>query len=426
MIVPLLAALGLATADTVPQVTLAEALRLAARFDPGYVAALGQIDNAEWGRRAALALFVLPAVTVSTDFTRYSIPTFNFGTERQQTTAVGARIDARFDLFTGGQKIAGVRRSQAQLEAARAGELETRFAVALLTESDYYAVLADQELTRVAAARVRRAAEQLGVARARVLSGAAVQTDSLQLLLELSRARVALLRQEAALRVSRLQLGRRIGLAGPAEAAPLDTLPAPELPFTLAEAVRQALAQGPEYRVVRADERAAQADLMARRGAYLPRATLTASQGAFDNRFFPTAKTRTVLTLTVSFPLWDNAQREIALSQARVSRDVARAIRQDIERGAQRDVAAAYDAYNTARAEAAIAAEALIVARENYRVQDTRYRSGATTILDLLDAQLALSEAEAGLVQARYGTRLALAGLEAILGERLFTSKESP
>ena len=63
----------------------------------------------------------------------------------------------------------------------------------------------------------------------------------------------------------------------------------------------------------------------------------------------------------------------------------------------------------------------LIVARENYRVQESRYRAGASTILDLLDAQVGLTQAEADLVQARYGTRLALAGLEAILGRRLFT-----
>ena len=46
------------------------------------------------------------------------------------------------------------------------------------------------------------------------MSGAAVQTDSLQLLLELNRARVSLLQDEARLRVARLLLGRRVGAAG--------------------------------------------------------------------------------------------------------------------------------------------------------------------------------------------------------------------
>jgi outer membrane protein TolC len=52
-------------------------------------------------------------------------------------------------------------------------------------------------------------------------------------------------------------------------------------------------------------------------------------------------------------------------------------------------------------------------------VQSVRYREGATNILDLLEAQLALSEAEATLVQARYATHLALARIEALLGRRI-------
>jgi outer membrane protein TolC len=59
-------------------------------------------------------------------------------------------------------------------------------------------------------------------------------------------------------------------------------------------------------------------------------------------------------------------------------------------------------------------------------MQEMRYRAGASTILDLLDAQVSLAEAEADLVEARYETRLALARLEAILGRRLFSNKDAP
>jgi outer membrane protein TolC len=371
-------------------------------------------------------VFVLPAVSVSADYSVFSTSAFNIGTFQLAPRSATASIAARYDVFTGGQKVAAMRRAQAEVEAADAGTLEARFLVALATERDYYGVLAAEELARVAAERVRRAEEQFSVARARVLSGAAVQTDSLQLLLEVKRARVAQLEQDAAVRVSRFQLGRRVGLTGAARAAALDTAAAPALPFTLDEAVRRALAQGPAYRVARADERAASADLAARRGAYLPRATLSGSLAVFDDRFFPQATRRNTLSLTVSLPIWDGAQREIALSRARVSRDVARAVRQDLERAAWRDVAEAYDAYNTSREAAVLAGEAVVVARQNYRVQQTRYRSGATTILDLIDAQLALTEAEAARVQARFGTRLALAGLEAMLGQRLDPSKDVP
>jgi outer membrane protein TolC len=83
-------------------------------------------------------------------------------------------------------------------------------------------------------------------------------------------------------------------------------------------------------------------------------------------------------------------------------------------------VTAAYDGYTTARATADLAADGVAVARENFRVEQSRYGAGATTILDLIQAQTNLTEAEAQLVQARYATRLALAGIELILGRRLF------
>ncbi len=418
----LVAALQLAATapDTVPVVTLAEALERATGLDPNYVAAVGQVDNAVWARRSAFTVFLVPAVALETDATKNLPAFFNFGTLKPERYSVQAQVTLRYDLFTGGQKLAELARSAAALDGAHAGALQARFAAALLTESDYYAVLAGGELVRVARERVQRAEQQLAVARARVVSGAAVQTDSLQLRLELSQARVALLRQEADLRVARLALGSRVGARGPVDAVPLDSVLPAGLPLSLDAAVQEAADQGPQYRIARANERAAAAAFRSQLGAYLPRASLLATGIAFDNKFYPASRKFSQLTLTVQFPLWDNFRRDNARSQARVNRDVARAIREDMERSVRRDVTAAYDGFTTARASADLAGEGRRVARESFRVQQRRYQAGETTILDLLKAQADLDDAEAALVQARYATRLALAGLENILGRRLF------
>jgi len=413
-----------APADSLPQVTLREALQRAVQLDPNYVAALGQVDNAVWARRSAFSVFILPSISLATTATRSNPPFFNFGTLRPEKYSVQGTITASYDLFTGGQKFAELSRSGAALESAHAGELIQRFTTAFLTEFDYYNVLANAELDRVARDRLRRAREQLAVARAKVSSGAAVQTDSLNLRLELTRAQIAQLQQASKLRVARLQLGRRIGAAGPVDAAPLDSALAPELPISLADAITQAASQGPEYRRVAADERAAAALYRSRLGNYLPHATLSWSGVGFDNKFVPSGAKFTQLSLAISIPLWDNMRRELSVSQARVSRDVARAIRNDMQRAVQHDVTAAFDAYETTRESVGLSAQALTAARESFRIQQTRYQSGATTILDLLDAEVNLSQAEADYVAARYGTRLALAGLETILGRRLFTDKE--
>lgn len=413
--------------DTMPRVTLTLALERAARLDPNYVAALGQIDNAEWARRNAFTVFLLPSVTVGAIAQRTNPKGFFFTDQLLRvSTTWNAQLIARYDLFTGGQKIAELSRSSAELEGAHADELRQRFATALVTESDFYAVLANVELDRVARERLRRAQEQLAVARARVVSGAAVSTDSLNLRLELARAQVGQLQQSSALRVSRLELGRRIGVVGPVDAVPLDTALAPELPIALADAISEAARQGPDYRVAAANEREASAAYRAELGNYLPRATLTFTANASDTAFYPNFYKQTSFLLGISLPIWDNGQRELALSRARVNKNVARATREDMFRAVQHDVTAAYEAYETARASGLVARNAVLVAREGFRVQQTRYSAGATTILDLITSQVALSEAEAARVQAEYSTRLALAGLESILGRRLFSNKGTP
>ncbi len=412
--------------DSIPMVSLAEALRRATRLDPDYVAALNEVGDAAWGRRSARLAFVLPSIQAQTSATRFSSEFFNIGTGELASQIVDFRLEGSYTLFRGGGKVAGLRQANAELRRAEADETAARFQMALGTESDYYDVLLQRELTGVARERVRRAGEQLAVARARVLAGAAVQTDSLQLLLELTQAQVELLRQAAFLKVSRLQLGRRVGAEGPVDAAPLDTIPAPALPISETEAVAEAAARSPQVLGARAGERAAAAAVSVARGAYLPQLDLFGQITTFDDQFFPSATTRSLAGFRVSVPVWNNAQREVELSRALSSRDIAQAVREDTERGVRRDVIEAYENYNTARASSELAARAVLVARENLRVQEERYRSGATTIIDLITAQVSLAEAEAGRAEARYGTRLALAGLEAILGRRLLGQENLP
>ncbi|HEX7337056.1 MAG TPA: TolC family protein [Gemmatimonadales bacterium] len=412
-------------ADSIPRITLAEALRRSTRFDPDYVRALGQIENAEWGRRAAMLAFFVPTVELGLEETKYSQSFFNPADPANPTsTLVVGRASANYEVFSL-RKFSEPARTRAELASAEAGELEQRFQAALETESSYYDVIVNAELARVAQQRATRAREGLSVARARVASGAAVQTDSLQLVLELIRAQVDSLIQHNALRTAQLELGRRVGASGPVDAVPLDSLPPAKLPLSLAEAMRAALDQGPQYRAAVADERSAAAALRAQRGEYLPTLSIGGVHQRYDTEIFPGASNITSVTFTLSYPLWNNGQREIEATRARVNRDVARTIREDMERVVRRDVTDSYDSYETSAAAVELARVAVTVAQQTYRMQELRYRAGAGTILDLLDAQLSLAEAEAGLVRARNEARLALARLEANLGRRLFANKDA-
>src|SRR5207244_12376971 len=180
------------------------------------------------------------------------------------------------------------------------------------------------------------------------------------------------------------------------------------------------VAAGPQFPLARPNEGAPPRLLAGDSGTYLPALTLVGQNEHFDTHFFPEARSLSLVTFRVSIPIWTGGAREIAISEPRVNRDVARAAREDGERAARRDVTEAYETYTTARDNYALSIRALATAAENFRVQDQRYRAGAATILELVDAQVQLTQAASDGGPTRRATRLALAGLEAILGRRLF------
>ena len=415
----LLAALPASAWAQTRTVTLEDARERALEVARLAVSARSDVETAEWERRSAIAELITPRITAGSSYVRFSDPFFNFGTGTVSPNATSATLEASYNLIGAG-KLQGLKRSRATLESAHANEVATNFRVAYETDATYFGVLIERELARVVEDRLKRAEEQFGFARVRVQAGEAIATDSLQLLLELNRAKLARLRSDSALAVAQLRLGKQIGESGAVDAAPVDTALPPPLPFTQEEAVAELRTRGPELLAARAGERRAEALLSSEREAYLPNISLAATTGAYDAEFWPSAFKRSQLAVTLAFPIWDGGQRELAVARARAERNVTRAEREERERGAAEAVAQAYLGYQTARAGIELANVGATVARETYRVQRARYREGATTILDLLEAQVALSEAEATLVQSRYAAHLTLARLEALLGRRIF------
>lgn len=406
-------------AVSAPVVTLAEARRRAMTADPGAVAARERVYTSSWERRAAMADLFTPRVTGGVSYIRFSEPFFNFGTGSISPNAASASLEATYTLLGSG-KLGMLASAQASLASAEAGETAALFRTSLATDALYYAVLADRELHRVATDRLTRAEEQLGIARVRVQAGESIASDSLQLVLEVTRARLGVLRRDSALAVSRLRLGRHIGLPGAADAAPIDTALPPALPITAEEAVQEMRARGPDLQAARAEERRADALLRAERSRYLPGITLGVTTGAYDSDLFPSALRRTQWSVGLSLPFWDGGQRELAVARLRADRNIASANRQDQERSAAERIAQAHAGYVTSRAGIELARVGVAASAEVYRVQRARYGEGATTILEMLEAQVALSEAEADLVQSHFALRMALAELEALLGRRLF------
>jgi outer membrane protein len=418
------------SADSLVTVSLADAVRRSYQVAPAAVAAGGEITTTAWQKRSAVLALTTPAVSLGGDLYSNSPKVFNFnvlppspgaltGALPITSQTADANISASYTFFTGGQTLSRVRAATFAQAGAEANQDEARAETRVGVETAYYTVTADQELLRVAEEQVETLTEELALSRARVTSGATVQTDSLQLSLQRSTAQINLLQQQAAARVDRLALGRQIGLSQPVGTESLDTLPPPELPFTLDDAVAQALKTGPLYARVRADERTASASLAVEKGSFLPAVTVSASRVAYGDQLLPNQLYRNQVALSLSFPILDQGQREYSVAVADAALDSVRAVRADLDRGARQDVANAYDAYNTARATVEMEEASVVVARENLRVETLRYGSGLENVLNLLTAEVSMTQAESDLVTARKNARLALASLQARLGKQL-------
>ena len=91
----------LAQNDSLPAMTLEEALLRATELDPNYVAAMRQVVDAEWTRRSAWSVFLIPAISAQLNARKFSSAFFNIGTGQPASQIVDATIDARLNLFSG-------------------------------------------------------------------------------------------------------------------------------------------------------------------------------------------------------------------------------------------------------------------------------------------------------------------------------------
>jgi outer membrane protein len=109
----------------------------------------------------------------------------------------------------------------------------------------------------------------------------------------------------------------------------------------------------------------------------------------------------------------------LTIAQREADVDVAEANAADARRAVQADLELRFAELDAARSRIEITGISVVAAREDLRVQQERYRLGASTIVDVLTSQEALNQAEVDVVNARFDYLRAKAQLEALIGRNL-------
>jgi outer membrane protein len=405
-----------------PAVTLEEAIRLAERVQPTVVQAQGSIRNASAQLRAARGQF-LPSVSANsnlgTSFSENLRPDVNGGINRGTSSSVGAGLSASIDLFTGFRRGADVRAAKATGAAADANLLDAQSQTRLNTTQEFLNALAASELLNVRRASVRRAEEQLKTSIAKLASGSATRSDSLRSLVTLGTARLQLISAEAQLAQSEANLGRLVGINSRVHAtddssyyrlvAVIDT-----------GALRSELNdRSPQVRSAEANRSAALATLSSSRSAYWPTLSLNGNYNYSGRPDSLVLLNNRSITLQLSWPIFNRFTRERNITTQETNVETTTAQAEDATRQVQAAFTTQLALLDAARLRIDITQISIRAAEEDLRVQQERYRLGASTIVDLLTSQEALDQAEVDAVNARFDYLRAKAQIEALIGRPL-------
>jgi outer membrane protein TolC len=408
-------------------ITLEEAIRLSERVQPEMVRATGAVATAAAQRRNAWGAY-LPSLTASSsasDFfsegaSRVDPVTGQLLTGNTTNRSISTSLQASVDLFTGFRRGAQNRAARAGQTAAEASLVDARFQQALTTTNQFFDALAAFQLVRVREASVRRAEEQLKVSVNKLRAGSATRSDTLRSRVTLGSANLDLTRAGADLATAEAGLARLVGETGRIQAADDSAFYRVEPALDTVAIRAEAEAQSPLVRSTVAEADAARAGLSAAKSEYWPNLNLSAntSWNASRTNDYDLLNQRQ-LSLGLRWNLFDRFDRELAIAQQSAGLDLADATAADAKRQVASELTAALAQLDAAQIQIDITQTSVVAATEDLRVQQERYRLGASTIVDVLTSQEALNQAEVDVVVARFDYLRARAQIEALIGRTL-------
>lgn len=402
--------------------TLEEAMDRALKASPQIVQAQGAIRNATASERSAFGAY-LPSLSASASSSLSSTERLNPTTGTPVTGSAdsySAGLSASWDVFTGFRRKNERMRAQAESQSAEAQLVGQRFTVELSVARSFFEALRAEELMTVAKARIERAREGVEAAERRLAVGSATRSDVLRSQLELNTAQESLLQLENQRLTSGLALGRLAGIDGPVDPAPSGPLEPTPIQSSREDIISSLVSQAPSVKSAEAAVLSADAGIGTARSQYYPTVRLSAGYDWFNQDFgFTGSRTSWSVRLGVSYPIFDGFQREAGVVRAATAAEVSQAQLLDTRRAVRSEAERVMSQLALSEKRVTMARQAVEVAQEDLRVQQERYRLGATTILELLTSQAALVEAQNNLVSLRFDYLLSRSELESVLGRKL-------
>jgi outer membrane protein TolC len=409
------------TAPAVPDVTgrvlsLPDVISIAMATQPEIQARLSDYDAARARVFQALSP-MLPQVTGTWSYSRartaVSTPAGGIFQNFEGTFTTG-RLTLSQLLFDFGKNLAATDAASRLADIVKEDVEVQRDAIALTVKEAYFNLLFAKRLITVAQQALDRAELNLRSAQGFYEVGTRPKSDVTRAEVDVANARVDLIRANNAERLARVALNTGMGIAVDSPTEVQDVAGFEPFVIDPASLLPEARRGRPEYR--RAKLAVEAADAAARREFrnFFPDITGNASVGATSLDYLQVWDLGVALNWDIfdggnKIARYREASAAVKAAQARV-----RATELDIWQQAEQASINVQESGERIQA----AQKAVESARENFRLSQGRFDAGVGTIIELTDAQLALTQAQFTEAQAVNDYRISVARLERALGRR--------
>lgn len=395
--------LGLSTWSLPSQAqSLPESLANTYLTNPTLLAARAELRAVNEGVPQALSAW-RPSVSVEGDFGYENTRILGQSESRADGYTAGARLIAEQTVWAGGSIRANVDSAEAVVYAQRALLADTEQSILLAAATSYMDVWQAQAILDLNIANEERLRRQREATVDRFNVGEVTRTDVAQADARLAGATADTVSSEGDLATAQSIFYQIVGLVPRRiEQAP----PLQVLPRSMQETVAYAQQDAPNLVAARFLENSALSDIRAQLGALLPTISLlglldysrdnSVTAGVPNLDFFSAS-----IVVQVSVPLY---QQGLVSSQVRQAKQIASQRRLEITealRQAEQDAVAAWESLETARAQ--ISSFESQVRANTVALEGVEQESlvGARTVLDVLDAEQELLQAQVSLVGAQ-------------------------
>jgi len=403
--------------------TIDECIAIALEAQPSIQATLYDYAAARARVREAFAP-LLPQLSGSASATRSSstATTTSTTTGRTVTVAVSrqpadtflAQVQLSQLLFDFGKTLAATQVARKLAEVSAEGVELQRQLIALTVKEAYANILLAQRLIRVQEQALERAELNLSSAKGFFDVGTQPQSTVVRAEVDVANAKVDLINARNALRTARVALNTAMAVDASAQTEIKDNLEYEPTTIDRAALRAEALRQSPEYRQARLQSSAAEARVQVASRNFLPNVSGTGAYGGSQLELNPNWS----LGLVFSWNIFDGGNLIAAYEEAKANLGAASARVRVAELTLIQNLEQAQIAVEAAQERIQAARVLIASAQENFRLAQGRFDVGVGTILELTDAQLALTQASNTEAQALADYRIALAQLDRAAGRR--------